>query len=223
MTGKEWAVIFDMDGTMLDNNPYHLKAWQAFCKKYGITLTEEEYKNQLSGRSSSDTMQFLFQKPLSEAEISLLRNEKEQLYRRLVQPHIRPIKGLPALLASLQAEGIKMAIASSATPVNLRFALGKLQLEPYFTAIVDSTMVSKGKPDPEIFLMAAKKLQISPHRCIVFEDSITGIRGAKAAGMKVIAITTAHIPEELKEADGVIEDYTRVSVGGLQKKIAQSG
>lgn len=211
------AVIFDMDGTLLDNNPYHLKAWQTFCENHGIILTEEEYKHQLSGKSSRDTMLHLFKRPLSGEEITRLKTEKEQLYREIARPHIRPIRGLESFLTTLKKENIRTGIASSATPVNLEFALKIMKLEKYFEVIVDSTMVAKGKPDPEIFLLAAARLGATPEQCLVFEDSINGICGAVAAGMKVAALTTAHRPEELSGVDLVLDDYREIRIEKIRK------
>jgi beta-phosphoglucomutase family hydrolase len=211
----QWGVIFDMDGTMVDNNPYHLKAWQAFCKQHGRTLTENEYKEKLSGKNNTDTLRYLFDHPLSEEEMAAYKQEKEALYRELYAPHVTPINGLPELIRELYENKIPMAVATSATPVNIQFALDKLPFGKYFAAIIDSTQVKRGKPHPEIYLAAATAINIAPYNCIVFEDSLTGIAGARAAGATVVGITTAHTAEELHQAHYTINDYTQFDINAL--------
>ncbi|HEX5552968.1 MAG TPA: HAD family phosphatase [Chitinophagaceae bacterium] len=217
---KKFSVIFDMDGTLVDNNAYHLKAWQAFFKAHGKTLTERHFTKELSGIDSANTIRIMLGNHLSDEAVAAYRDEKEQLYRRLITPHIQPLAGLVPLVQTLTAAGIPLGIATSATWDNIAFTLRKLNLEPYFKVIVDATMVDRGKPDPAIYLMTAAKLAVPPGDCIVFEDSLHGIKSARDAGMKVIALTTSHDPESLRHADEVTDDYTGVNLSQLCK-IAQ--
>jgi HAD superfamily hydrolase (TIGR01509 family) len=122
------------------------------------------------------------------------------------------VKGLIPLLQSLQQAGIPMGVATSTTKDNIAFTMDKLHLRPYFTVVIDVTMISKGKPDPEIYETAARRLKARPEDCVVFEDSLNGIKSAKSAHMKVIAVTTSHSPGELHMADKVIDDFTGISV-----------
>lgn len=211
------AVIFDMDGTLLDNNSYHMKSWQAFFKNHGKILTDKEFKEKLSGINSVTTIRIMMGEHLSDAEVATLHKEKEKMYRTLITSHIKPIPGLITFLDDLKAAGISMGIATSATTDNIHFAMEKLKIEAYFKTIVNTIMVSKGKPDPEIFLTAAKNLHTDPENCVVFEDSLNGIRGAQSAGMKVIALATTHLREELSDADAVIKDYTQMNVQILNR------
>lgn len=212
---KRFAVIFDMDGTLLDNNGYHLKAWQSFFKEYGKTLSEKEYKEKISGISSAATIRNFFGSEVTDDEVTAYRNKKEEIYRQLIAPYIKPVTGLIPFLQTLQKQNIPLAIATSATIKNIDFTMKKLNLQPYFPYIIDSSMVNKGKPDPDIYLAAAKKLHIPPERCVAFEDSVNGVRSAKAAGMKVIAINTSHQKEKLSNADLILEDYTQINVQKL--------
>lgn len=196
-----------MDGTMIDNNPFHFQAWQRLCREHGRDLSPEEYTRVLSGKNNRDTLRYLFGGVLEQQELESFLREKERYYQQIYAPHIAPIRGLPGFLARLASLNIPMAVASSATLDNIRFAFQYLPLRSYFQAVVDSTQVSRGKPDPEIFLRAALCLNRPAQRCLVFEDSLNGIKGARAAGMKVVALSTAHSPSELELADRVISDY----------------
>lgn len=209
---KKIAVIFDLDGTLIDNNSYHIKAWQQFYKKRKRTLTEAEYKQYFNGKTNADVLAHVFQQQLSPRQSEAYTNEKESLYRSIYEPHIKPVKGLLNLLQQLQDAKIPMAIATSGIKVNIDYMFRHLDIKNFFKEIIYSKHVQKGKPDPEIFLITAKKLNVLPQNCLVFEDSVAGIQSAKAAGMKVIAIATTHTLQELSIADKIIDNYDAVSV-----------
>lgn len=216
MATKQFGVIFDMDGTMVDNTPYHFKSWQTLFKKYDKgDLTEQTYKGEISGTPIIDTISRIFAEADTDKR-QLLLKEKEELYRELYAPFIGPINGLENLLIELKVAGVKLAIASSATVEDIDFVLSHVKVGQYFDAIIDGNRVSKGKPNPQIFLKAAADLGMRPEDCIVFEDSIAGITAGNAAGMKVVAITTAHPPEKLKPTALVINDYTELNVQKLR-------
>lgn len=209
---KHEAVIFDIDGTLIDNNSFHLKAWQQFYKDRNRTLTEEEYKKHFNGKTNTDVLAHVFQHSLSAKESDRYTNEKEDLYRKIYAPHIAPIKGLLYLLGEIDSAGIPMAIATSGIKVNIDYMFKHLPIEHYFKTVVYSKHIKKGKPDPEIYLLTARKLNVHPENCVVFEDSVAGVQSAKLAGMKVIAITTTHTKDELTLADQIINDYEDVSL-----------
>ncbi|MBX5438514.1 MAG: HAD family phosphatase [Thermoflavifilum sp.] len=216
-----WGVIFDMDGTLMDNNPFHLKAWQAFCERRGRKLTAEEYLQQVSGKNNEATLKYLFPELNWNAEtLAAAKAEKEALYRELYAPHIRPIDGLETFMQALKHHHIPIAVATSAMPENIQFALERLPITPYVDVIVDSTQVKHGKPAPDLYLLAAEKIHVPAETCIVFEDSLNGVQGALAAGMYVIAITTSHGAEAFPQAHQVIQDYTGLSYEQLQQWIA---
>jgi beta-phosphoglucomutase len=216
LASKQFAAIFDMDGTMVDNTPYHFKTWQTLYKKYGIgDLSEETYKTEISGVPIMDTVRSLFPDADEETLKSLVR-EKEQLYQEIYTPFIAPINGLENLLTELKDGGVKLAMASSASWDDIDFVLSHVKVRQYFDVIIDGNRVSKGKPNPQIFLKAAADLHMRPEDCIVFEDSMAGIKAGNAAGMKVIGITTAHPADKLKPTNLTINDYTELSLQKLQ-------
>ena len=206
------AAIFDMDGTMVDNNEFHKKAFQKFCKKYGFELSEDDFMKNYSGRSNKQLMPKVFGKELNNEEIKKYAEEKEALYRDIYADHIEPVEGLHDLIEKLQKKGIKVAIATGAIPKNREFVLSSLQLMDTFDIVVGDEEVQLGKPHPDIFLKTAEKLDISPEHCIVFEDAPAGISAAKKAGMKVIVLTTSHSEDALKDADLVIENFSQLEL-----------
>ena len=204
------AVIFDLDGTLLDNNDVHLKAWKQYLKENEKQISDEDFKENISGRTNKDAIEHIYQKEMTEDEASKYYLEKEEIYRKMYRSDIAPITGLQDFLEELHKHKIAMAIATSGIQVNIDFMFNHVPIKKYFKKIVNSGDVSKGKPDPEIFLKAAEALHIPTENCIVFEDSMAGVRAGKSAGMKVVALTTTHTPEELKEADLVIKDYNEI-------------
>jgi beta-phosphoglucomutase len=209
---KNFTAIFDMDGTLVDNTPYHYKSWQAFYKKHGLgDISVETYKKSISGVPIIETMRQLFP-DTDEDTLKKYREEKETVYHELYAPFLAPINGLENFLTELKDAGIKMAMASSATMQDIDFILNKIPVRDDFEAIIDGSRVSKGKPNPQIFLKAAAGLNAKPEECVVFEDSLAGIQAANAAGMKVVAITTSHPAAELQHVNLVINDYAGLTV-----------
>jgi beta-phosphoglucomutase len=201
------AIIFDLDGTILDNNAFHLESWKKYLKNIGREMTDEEYNANINGRTNRDVVKYLYGKDSSEEAIQKATLEKESIYRELYKPHIKPVEGLIELLDILYDHDIPMAIATSGIKVNIDFMFENVPIRKYFRKVVDSSYITNGKPDPEIFLKTAAFLDTPPSQCLVFEDAVVGIKAAKAAGMKVIAIATTHTKEELAAADMIIDNY----------------
>ena len=205
------AVIFDIDGTLIDNNDVHLKAWKKYLKDEGREISDEDYKKNISGRTNHDAVEHIYEKKMSKVEAEKYYLRKEEIYREMFEPDIKPIQGLEHLLKEIQDHGVDMAIATSGIQVNIDFMFRHIPIQQFFKRVINSDNITKGKPDPEIFTTTAKALNIPPQNCIVFEDSTAGVEAGKAAGMKVVALTTTHTKKELKEADLVIDDYTEVN------------
>lgn len=191
------AAIFDMDGTLVDNMAYHIASWEAFCRRYHLPFSLETYYRQFNGRTSRDVLRQLFNRTLTDAEVHLFTEEKEELYRQLYRPHRRPVAGCVDFLQNLHSHGVRLAVATSAPLSNLHFTLDGAGLASFFEVVVYGAMVSRGKPDPEIYLTTAQKLGLEPARCVVFEDALLGIESARRAGMPVVGLTTSHPAEEL--------------------------
>ena len=214
---KPEAVIFDLDGTLIDNNSYHIEAWKVFYTQHGLEFSMDDYRNNINGKINADIFNYVLKTNLTAEDLEKYSNEKEKLYRELYAEDIRPIHGLLGFLDKLKDAGIMMAIATSGIPINIDFMFQHIMMREYFSAVVNATHISNGKPHPEIFLKAAMAANANPANCVAFEDSVAGIRSAKAAGMTVIALATTHKREELHEADLIIDDYTDVDISTLEK------
>lgn len=210
--------IFDMDGVIIDSNPFHKIALKQFCQKYGHDLSEEQLREKIYGRTNKDWIANVFGQ-IDEAKLRSYADEKEALFRKLYEHDIHVLNGLISFLEAMDRLGIPRAIATSAPRANVDFTLGRTGIEKYFPVILDDSFVSKGKPDPEIYLKAVAALKLAPGNCVVFEDSLSGVAAGKAAGCKVVGITTTHSIEELSETDLVVGDFREIEPKALITKL----
>jgi HAD superfamily hydrolase (TIGR01509 family) len=208
---NNFGVIFDLDGVIVDSNPTHTIALRRFCAQHGHHLSDEELKAKIYGRANKDWLPDIFGDRMTAAEYKQLADEKEALFRQLFAPIIRPLTGLLAFLDQLAQQQIPRAVASSAPPENVEFVLEKTGTKKYFEIILTENSIRKGKPDPEIYLKTARLLQLPPGQCVVFEDAWSGIRAARAAGCKVVGVTTTHTKEEFAaETDLVVAHFQEI-------------
>jgi beta-phosphoglucomutase len=209
------AVLFDMDGVIVDNLPYHVEAWLLFCERNSIPLTKEIFYKELNGMNSKDTFEWFYKKEMTRAEVEVLEEEKELLYREFYAEHRKPAEGLLTFLNELRSRGIKTALATSAGPGNIDFIVDGLGIRDQFDVIIGGAEVTKGKPDPEIYLKAAALVGVAPEDCWVIEDSLQGIASGLAAGARVVGITTSHTAQELAHTQVIAPHFI-----GLYDQIA---
>jgi len=197
-----------MDGTIVNNIPYHTKAWLQFLNKYDITIKEEELYPKIFGASEEIMPRFFGEDLSSERNISL-GNEKEALYRDLYKDTIEELYGLKHLLQIAREKNIALALATMSDIQNISFIVDKLGIRSSFDMIAGAEQVTKGKPHPEIYNLVLSTLQIKAGDALVFEDSQGGVLSAKAAGISVIGICTTHSKEQFKEwgVDVCINDF----------------
>ncbi len=221
MTTFPIAALFDMDGVLVDNHQYHTKSWQQFSERYGRSITSDQYAQFINGRIAADSMPYVMQRPLLADEVVSLTEEKEAIYRELYASAMTPTPGLIPFLTSLQHHKVPMAVGTSAPVSNIGFTLDGIAIRSYFSAIVDASMIHRGKPDPEIYLAAAHRLGVSPERCVVFEDAFSGIEAGLRAGMAVVALATTHSRDELTDtkAQLIIDDFTQLTYEGMVKLV----
>jgi beta-phosphoglucomutase len=212
------AFLFDMDGVIIDSNPFHKIALKQFCKKYGHDLTEEQLRERIYGRTNKDWIRNVFG-DIDDATLKQYADEKEELFRELYKKDIKPVEGLVDFLKKMESHNIVRAIATSAPEENVDFTLKLTGTKRYFDTILDESFVSKGKPDPEIYLKTAAAVGFKPEHCVVLEDSLSGVKSGKAAGCKVIGITTTHTEEELKETDLVIHNFVGLDPKSLISRL----
>ena len=221
-TPLQYAVIFDMDGVIVDSNPAHKIALKAFCKKHGYDLTDHEMVEKVYGRTNKDWIANLFGNQLTWEEQRAFAAEKEQLFREIYAREIHPVKGLISFLEDLKENHIPRAIATSAPRENVDFTVEKTGIAPYFQIILDESHVSFGKPNPEIYLKTAAAIDFPPTRCIVFEDSLSGVEAAKRAGCIVVAMSTTHNKNEFSGVDLIIPDFTEIHLDQLSNLVYTS-
>ena len=209
------AVLWDMDGVIADTADYHYRAWHDVFQERGVEFSKPDFM-QYFGRRHDTIIRGVLGDSLSTEEFHALSEKKQALYRRLVSQNVIPLPGALELIKSLNAHGIKTAIGSSAVPENIEVILKGLGIENSFQAIAYGTEVAEGKPSPQIFLLAAKKLGVKPAGCVVIEDAIAGVTAARRAGMKCVAVTNSHPGDKLQNADLVVDSLEKVTIPVLK-------
>jgi HAD superfamily hydrolase (TIGR01509 family) len=189
------AVIFDLDGTLVDNIPLHSRAFAVFGERHGLRALDEEEDVRMRGQRNTEVFPVLFGRELTRDEVRLYSDEKEALYRELSRGKLVALAGLDRLLDRLEAQGIPVAIATSGPPENVEHTLQEIGLATRLRVVVRGDQVARGKPHPDIFLAAAARLGVDPRSCLAFEDTPAGVTAAQAAGMVTVAITTSVTPE----------------------------
>lgn len=208
------GVIFDMDGVIVHSNPAHKKAIQAFCKIHNQDVSQSFLENRLYGRTNKEWIPELFG-DISAERLKKLANQKEQMFRDNFMPKDNIVEGIHKFLEILRGNNIPMAVATSAPGENADFILSQLSITDYFDAILDSSHVTTGKPDPEVYIKASKALGMKPESCIVFEDSVSGVEAGRKAGARVVGVMTTHTKEELAPCSMVIKNFENLKLNKI--------
>jgi beta-phosphoglucomutase len=207
---KTYGVIFDMDGVLVDSYQPHLKSWQIVAKEFGHELSEQKFA-QTFGRVSAEIIHTNWGMGISDDEIARFDRRKEAVYRDLIRDAIPAVPGLHDLLPKLAADDARIAVGSSGPIENVEMVLTGLAIKKYFNAIVSSKDVTRGKPDPQVFLTAAERLGVPADRCVVVEDAPAGIEAAHRAKMKVVGLTTSYSRDRISDADLICRDLSELS------------
>jgi beta-phosphoglucomutase len=214
------AVIWDVDGTLVDTGELHFRAWVELCEGLGRPFTRDDFAATF-GRRNPEIFAYLFGDRYGEGEVSELGFRKEELYRAAARRGVDFLPGVRPLLESLKAEGFRQAIGSSAPRANVELIAEITRSSHLFDAISCAEDTTRGKPDPEVFLVAARKLGVAPARCVVVEDAVAGVEAARNGGMKCVAVSfVGHHPEEKLRAAGadlVVPTLERVSVHTIRQ------
>jgi beta-phosphoglucomutase-like phosphatase (HAD superfamily) len=191
------ALIFDMDGTMVDSMPAHAKSWELFRQRHHLAISVQEILRRTTGRNGIECVRELLGPGIADDEARRLIDEKEADYRRIFATGFREVAGFSAFARAAHDRGLKIAVATAGDKNNLAFVLARVQLHRPPDAEVRGDQGLPGKPEPDIFLKAAKMVGAEPAACIVFEDAPFGIEAARRAGMRAVAICSTHRPDEL--------------------------
>lgn len=212
------AFIFDMDGTIVDNMAVHIQTWLEVLSGVGVHITADDFLLRASGKTNDAIMRMLIGEHLTDGEIRTLVDRKEELYRERFRPQLKAVKGFHELVRQAKQLGIKLAVATSAPRENVDFVLDGLAIRADFDAVIDEQDIQNGKPDPEILLTVARRLEVTPAECVLFEDSFAGLEAARRAGMTAIAMTTTHNASAfagLTYVERIVRDFSELSAGEI--------
>jgi beta-phosphoglucomutase len=214
-TANGYGVIWDMDGTLVDTAEQHFRAWVALAGELRKPFTRADFAATF-GRRNPEIIRQVFDAGASDDQVAVVGDRKEELYKAMARNGVELLPGVRPLLEGLHAAGFKQAIGSSAPRGNLDLILQLTGIEPYLDAVVSMEDTQRGKPDPQVFLVAAAKLRVEPARCLVVEDAVAGVEAAHAGAMKCIAVTFVghHDAARLRAAgaDLVVPTLEEVSV-----------
>jgi len=220
VTPNGYAVIWDVDGTLVDTAELHFQAWVKLAREIGKSFTRQDFAATF-GRRNPEIIGLLFGTHLTAQEMDLLAVRKEDYYKAAARQGVQLLPGVRSLLEGLHAAGFRQAIGSSAPRGNLELILDLTDTGRYFAAIVSQEDTQRGKPDPQVFLVAAHKLQVAPDHCLVMEDAVAGVQAAKTGGMKCIAVAFAghHPVTRLQEAgaDLVVKSLDEIDVPAIRQ------
>ncbi len=201
--GMTTALIWDCDGVLVDSEKHSCSAWLPVLARRGIDV-DLDYIETFIGRSDGAVLEDLKRRTGQTLDVDDLLEERQLEYFRLAEGATDPFPGLPALLAQFRAEDVPMAVASSGRLAKIRYSLAQAGLDDCFDILCSATEVAQGKPAPDLFLLAAKRLGVAPSECAVIEDSVPGLQGAIAAGMRPLGFTSSHSASVLREAGAEI-------------------
>lgn len=205
------AVIFDMNGVIIDDEDIHEIAFKSALDKYNAHFNHEDYLKIFGGRTDEEGIEVLAKKlGRNDIPTDKVTQEKQKQYFNLFPQNKKTFKGVVGLVKSLSKQ-YKLALTTSATKKEANMILKEFNLTDYFPTVITSNDITRGKPDPQPYLLTAEKLNLNPSDCIVIEDSGNGVLSAKAAGMKCIGVTTTHPKKAVEMADKVVESFSEIN------------
>ncbi len=212
------AVVFDMDGVIVDTAPQHFAAWRRLLAEIGYELNEEEFRVTF-GKRNREILRHILGDELSEHQVEELGHKKEKYYRSLVRGKVKAAPGFIPLLKEIRKNSLKVAVGTSAPQENVELILDELGITNQLDAVVTAEDVERGKPDPGVFLLAAQRCDVEPEKCVVFEDAVAGIEAAKAAGMRCIGVGQT----DMGQADLVIDSLAEIAVSDVKSLLDMEG
>ena len=216
----DFAIIWDMDGVIVDTGEYHFRSWHYVFEKQGINFTTLDFQRRFGQRNDAIIRSVMnnkvTEKQIDENKIAM---DKEIYFRRIVKDNIKAQPGAVELIKSLAKSGVKMAVASSGPPENIELMVSSLGIKDCFGDLVPGREVTESKPSPLLFLRAAEKLGAKPEKCVVVEDAIAGVEAARRGGMRCIAVTTTNHRENLNKADIIVDSLEELSIHSFEKLV----
>jgi beta-phosphoglucomutase len=211
------ALLFDLDGTLIDSMPHHHDAWVLWHQKHGLPLDVEGFFSATAGRSNAEILADMLP-TASAAQIEVMADEKETLYREIAAKSLTLIAGAEAYVAQARAAGLRLAVCTASTPQNMKLAFDRFGIDGWVETVTSPADGLRGKPHPDIFLEAARRLGVPPAACLVFEDAPLGVEAARRGGMRAYALTTTLPAEAFAAYDnliGIAPDFVGLSPAAL--------
>ena len=204
---KYKAVLFDMDGVIVDSEPLHVAAFKQTLKQYGYTLTDTAYRQYFAGHTDREGYQNYFAAKHITTDVEMIVTATASTFKSMARGHIKPLPGVVPLIKQLHSK-VKLAVVTGSVRPEAELALQECGLQQYFDVIVTGDDVKHGKPSPEGFLQAAYKLRVAVEDCVIVEDSPPGLQAAQAANIAAIAVTNTHSAKELAGATKIVDQLT---------------
>ena len=208
---EQYAVIFDVDGVLIDSGQIHYESWKKLANEIGVAFSKQ-YFEKTFGKQGIPTLKKIVSKNVSDKQLHEWVELKEVYYREMIKDNLTALPGVIPLIKELKENSFKLAVATSGPPKNTTLLLKTLNINHFFDQIITAADIKNGKPAPDIFLMVSMNLNISPKNCLVIEDAPVGIKAAKKAKMKCIALTTTHERSKLVKADLIIDSLTEINL-----------
>ncbi|HEY4712445.1 MAG TPA: HAD-IA family hydrolase [Dehalococcoidia bacterium] len=212
------AILWDMDGVIADSGAFHFAAWQETFARRGIKFTKKDFIK-LFGTRNDFIIGSIMGQELPEVDVKIMVQEKEENFRRKATGSVKPFPGVVRLLNAIKKGNFKLGLVSSAPKENIDLVLRELDLEGIFDCVVFGQEVSESKPSPQIYLLAAKKLGATPNDCVVIEDSPLGVKAARTARMKCLAVANTHPRQRLEEADKIVDSLENMDLITLLTRV----
>ena len=210
------AIIWDLDGVIVDSSRQHRQSWQLLAAETGVTFTDEDFWASF-GRSNAAIIPLHWGVQLTPAQIDDLANRKEVYFRDILRKEgLKALPGALELMQEAKAAGLKQSLASSTPVENIKVVSGLLGLERWLDAFISGDRLPRGKPAPDVFLLAAKTLGVEPTRSVVIEDAPAGVAAAKAAAMRCLAVTTSHPAAALAAADRIVDSLANTHIADVR-------
>lgn len=219
---SQYGVIFDMDGVLIDSFDLHRRSWQMMAGEYGAIVTDEQFASTF-GRTSREIIRHFWGENVTPQQTRQMDDRKEALFRELLRRHVPVMPGAMELIEDLTGSGFALGVGSSGPPENVELVVDGLGLRDRLAGIITATDVTRGKPDPQVFLLTAGRMGIDPARCAVIEDAVHGITAARRAGMKAVALTGTASREAFTEADLIVDNLSQLSATGITELIDGRG
>jgi len=215
------AVIFDLDGVVIDSNPFHRLAWEKFLVKRGIPVNEDIFNRVISGTPGDQALRILLGGEITDDQVQMFVNEIDAEYRESIRNSraFAPMAGLREFLEELKKSGIMIALATSAPVENIDLVLSGLELSEFFGVIIGKSQVKNGKPHPEVYLTAMDMLGVQADQCVVFEDSLAGVQAAVNAQIKTLGVLTSETADTLLMAGAstTLSDFAGITLEDLSE------